>query len=229
MMKSFIEPKGTSLSQTMILQLNPSFTLIPLKRMWRLGLTNLYMVDKSSLVQKYGHLSHLLRMSFKQMKRYKNITDDEIFEIMKLQNDVRESYRRSFKEEGINIYSERFQNYCFIRLQKLKNEVLLAFFLDEQEMLISDEIVHIGVRLKVALDAGDILCRARYYGAKSLIVMHNHPGGGEFPSRADVRVSQNLFSICEGVGIKCHASLIVAGEKMLNICPKDVENLTKLF
>ena len=192
-------------------------------------MSDLCLVKRSSLVKKYGHLSHLLRMSFEQMKRYKDITDDEIFEIMTLQNTVRESYRQSFEAQGIDIYSEEFQNYSFLRLSKLKNEVLLAFFLDQDEKLISDEIIHIGVRLKVAFDAGDILRRARIHKASSIIVMHNHPQGGEFPSAADVRVSRNFFSICEGVGLKCHASMIVAKDKILNICPKNVENLTNLF
>jgi hypothetical protein len=49
-------------------------------------------------------------------------------------------YRSYFSQEGIDIYSGDFHNYCFMRLQKLPQERLLAFFLDQHDKLISDEI-----------------------------------------------------------------------------------------
>jgi DNA repair protein RadC len=65
-------------------------------------------------------------------------------------------------------------------------------------------------RHSVILPARDIIAAALAYGARGLIIAHNHPSGDPRPSQADIAATRRLVGTSERLGIRLHDHLVFA-------------------
>lgn len=121
-----------------------------------------------------------LKASIELGKRVSNI---EISNLMKLNNS--------------DIVHDTFKS-LFIGL---KQEKLLAIYLDNKKRLISYKIITIGTKDETMFHPRDIIYNAIKCNASGIIIIHNHPSGDITPSKADIKMTNNLIESCDIVGI----------------------------
>lgn len=83
----------------------------------------------------------------------------------------------------------------------LKQEKLLAIYLDNKKKLISYKIITIGTKDQTMFHPRDILYNAIKSNASGIIIIHNHPSGDITPSKADIELTNTLINSCNIVGI----------------------------
>jgi len=83
----------------------------------------------------------------------------------------------------------------------LKQEKLLAIYLDNKKRLISYKIITIGTKDQTIFHPRDIIYNAIKCNASGIIIMHNHPSLDIIPSNADIEMTNNLINSCNIVGI----------------------------
>lgn len=121
-----------------------------------------------------------LKASIELGKRVSNI---EISNLMKLNNaDV---IHNTFKSLFIG----------------LKQERLLAIYLDNKKRLINYRVVTIGTKDQTMFHPRDIIYNAIKCNASGIIIVHNHPSLDITPSKADIEMTNTLIESCNIVGI----------------------------
>ena len=83
----------------------------------------------------------------------------------------------------------------------LKQENLLAIYLDNKKKLINYKIITIGTKDQTMFHPRDILYNAIKCNASGIIIMHNHPSMDIKPSNADTLMTNQLINACNDVGI----------------------------
>ena len=113
----------------------------------------------------------------------KRVTNIEINNLMKLNNaDI---IHNTFKSLFIG----------------LKQEKLLAIYLDNKKRLINYKIITIGTKDQTMFHPRDIIYNAIKCNASGIIIMHNHPSLDITPSNADIEMTNILINSCYIVGI----------------------------
>lgn len=121
-----------------------------------------------------------LKASIELGKRVSNI---EISNLMKLNNS--EIVHDTFKSLFVG----------------LKQEKLLAIYLDNKKRLINYKTITIGTKDVTLFHPRDIIYNAIKCNASGIIIMHNHPSLDITPSRADIEMTNCLTQSCNIVGI----------------------------
>ena len=121
-----------------------------------------------------------IKASIELGKRVSNI---EINNLMKLNNS--------------DLVHETFKS-IFIGL---KQEKLLAIYLDNKKRLINYKIITIGTKDQTMFHPRDIIYNAIKCNASGIIIMHNHPSQDITPSNMDIEMTNNLIESCNIVGI----------------------------
>ena len=171
--------------------------------------------NNREFIEKYGSYSSILRLTFAEIQELEGINEADTLLMIKIQNDFKNNYRKLLASAPFTIYNESFQNYCLFRLQRLKREFFLAFFLDKENRLISDEIINIGDDRRVYIYPDDIIERTKFHKAKGVIVVHNHPSGTPTPSIADMDFKIFTEKLCNRMEVDFLGSLIVAGDRVI--------------
>lgn len=83
----------------------------------------------------------------------------------------------------------------------LRQEKLLAIYLDNKKRLISYKIITIGTKDETMFHPRDVIYNAIKCNASGIIIIHNHPSGDITPSRADIEMTNKLIESCNIVGI----------------------------
>lgn len=83
----------------------------------------------------------------------------------------------------------------------LKQEKLLAIYLDNKKRLINYKIITIGTKDQTIFHPRDIIYNAIKCNASAIIIIHNHPSGDINPSKADIELTNTLINSCNIVGI----------------------------
>ena len=113
----------------------------------------------------------------------KRVTNIEINNLMKLNN--------------ADIIHDTFKS-LFIGL---KQEKLLAIYLDNKKRLINYKIITIGTKDQTMFHPRDIIYNAIKCNASGIIIMRNHPSFDITPSNADIEMTNILINSCNIVGI----------------------------
>lgn len=90
-----------------------------------------------------------------------------------------------------------------------KQEVFYCLNLDNSNRVISKRIISIGILNAVLVHPREIFRDAIKDSANSVILAHNHPSGSLEPSDEDIKITEQLISAGEVLGIKVIDHVII--------------------
>ncbi|WDP87213.1 MAG: DNA repair protein RadC [Desulfobacter sp.] len=91
-------------------------------------------------------------------------------------------------------------------------EHFVGIFLDAKNRVIGSEILFTGSLTASAVYPWEVITRALYHRAASVIFAHNHPSGDVEPSKQDLGITRTLCIALLFVGITVHDHLITGSE-----------------
>ncbi len=97
------------------------------------------------------------------------------------------------------------------------DEYVAALYLDSGNNVIATDIVGEGTVNQCAVYPRTIVEKAVRCKAASLILAHNHPGGGVSPSEADWNITLRIAEICRLLEIQLLDHVIVARDKTVSM------------
>ena len=114
--------------------------------------------------------------------------------------------------EGIVIKSSRdIAEILIPELRYKKKEHLIGIYLNNRNKIIRKETVTIGTVDTSLIHPREIFMPAIESGAKSVIIVHNHPSGNPSPSKEDMLVTKRITSSGALLGIELIDHLIIGG------------------
>lgn len=98
-----------------------------------------------------------------------------------------------------------------------RDEYVAALFLDNSNHILQTEVVAEGTVNQCAVYPRMIIERALRYSATSIVLAHNHPGGGLNPSEADWLITERLFAIGKMLELPLIDHIIISRHKVISL------------
>jgi DNA repair protein RadC len=99
--------------------------------------------------------------------------------------------------------------YCRASMGGLPDEQFRVIFLNSQNEVIAEEIVHEGIVNQTVVYPRKVLELALKHKATGLILVHNHPSGHLTPSVADHELTKALVKAGQSLNLTVHDHLII--------------------
>ncbi len=100
-------------------------------------------------------------------------------------------------------------DYCRASMGGLLDEQFRVVFLNSQNEVIAEEIVHEGIVNQTVVYPRKVLELALKHKATGLILVHNHPSGNLTPSAADRELTRALVKAGQSLNLTVHDHLII--------------------
>ncbi|WP_449549962.1 RadC family protein [Lelliottia amnigena] len=140
------------------------------------------------------------------------------------QEAVLSPYARSTLRRALNILERQLRepgtaftsasatrDWLRLQLAGEEREVFMVLFLDNQNRLITHEILFTGTVSHTEVHPREVVKAALKHNAAAVIVAHNHPSGLAEPSQADRRLTERLKQVLDLVDIRLLDHLVVGG------------------
>ncbi|MFV9929666.1 MAG: RadC family protein [Rickettsia endosymbiont of Haemaphysalis japonica] len=92
-------------------------------------------------------------------------------------------------------------NYLKVNMGNMRLEQFRILFLNKKNILIADEVLSQGTIDQAAVYPREIIKRALFNEASSLILVHHHPSGSPEPSKANIHITNKIVETCQTVNI----------------------------
>lgn len=154
------------------------------------------------LLMKAGSLSGLLRWDTSDFKRIKGIGK---VKALQLSTQVEIAKRMIMGERNLEMILDEPQkvwDYLFPEVRSDSVEKVWVLCLDRKNKLIFAESVTSGTATSSLVHPREVFRPAIRCAASAIILAHNHPSGDPTPSRADMKVTQNIKEASKAVDIE---------------------------
>ena len=120
---------------------------------------------------------------------------------------------KSRPRKKIGTYEE-LTAYCRSLFLGATAEKFYLLSLDAQLKLKSTKLLFSGTPSEVPVNSRMIVQELIRQNATGAVITHNHPSGSSRPSQEDVRITQDLYSLLQGMGIRLYDHIIVSGAEI---------------
>jgi DNA repair protein RadC len=165
------------------------------------------------LISIFGSLKQVFDTNIEDLKKVKGISDNTATFILLLKKFVPFYCSLDLKENDILNSPEKVNNYLMSAIGAEGVEKLYILNLNSRNMVLSCLEVESGTVNKAFLNTRKIAEIALKHNAVSVILAHNHPGGGLRPSKDDVDSTCKVKQVLENVGVLLLDHIIVANNK----------------
>jgi DNA repair protein RadC len=125
--------------------------------------------------------------------------------------------KEKYSRQSMMTHRGDVEEYLRFHFGLLREEYVVAIFLDSAHHVIASEIVAKGTVNQCAVYPREVVSRALKNHAASLILAHNHPGGGKTPSEEDWAITKRLIQIGKLLDIPLLDHIIIADESTVGL------------
>ena len=100
--------------------------------------------------------------------------------------------------------------YCRSLFLGATAEKFYLLSLDAQLKLKSTKLLFSGTPSEVPVNSRMIVQELIRQNATGAVITHNHPSGSSRPSQEDVRITQDLYSLLQGMGIRLYDHVVIS-------------------
>lgn len=166
-------------------------------------------VLSKKLLRTFKTFAGVINAPSERLLEFDNVTSNTLalFKIIKL------SCVAMLKEEVNNSHTldtfNKIIDYCYLDLSYETTEKIKIIYLNKQNTIIEDEIIHEGDVSTSTFYPRNILRKALGNGATSLILVHNHPSGNPSPSAEDIESTLRLQTVLNNINISLKDHIII--------------------
>ncbi len=199
----------------------------PREKLKKYGVKNLTDEELIAIILRCGTKNMSVKdLAIKIKKEFKNLSDLSYIELSKIKGmgevkaitllaAIELGIRSTYKEDK-NIKLNRPENiYEFFKnkLIHLKQENLIAVFLDNKNKLIAYKTIFIGTINMSISHPREIFKEAIKNSCVYIVLVHNHPSGDPTPSVADLKFTNQVYKTGKIIGIPLLDHLIIGNNK----------------
>lgn len=199
----------------------------PREKLKKYGVKNLTDEELIAIILRCGTKNMSVKdLAIKIKKEFKTLSDLSYIELSKIKGvgevkaitllaAIELGIRSTYKEDK-NIKLNRPENiYEFFKnkLIHLKQENLMAIFLDNKNKLISYKTIFIGTINMSVSHPREIFKEAMKNSSVYIILVHNHPSGDPTPSVADLKFTNQVYKTSKIIGIPLLDHIIIGNNK----------------
>lgn len=199
----------------------------PREKLKKYGVKNLTDEELIAIILRCGTKNMSVKdLAIKIKKEFETLSDLSYIELSKIKGvgevkaitllaAIELGIRSTYKEDK-NIKLNRPENiYEFFKnkLIHLKQENLMAIFLDNKNKLIAYKTIFIGTINMSVSHPREIFKEAMKNSSVYIILVHNHPSGDPTPSVADLKFTNQVYKTSKIIGIPLLDHIIIGNNK----------------
>lgn len=174
------------------------------------------------LIKKFETLNGVLTADFDKLQTVKGI-GEHAATLFKVVKDISTIYLEK-QMQNINVVSSPSiaVEYLRLKLVKSREEKFIVLFLNNQNHVLSSEILQTGTVNKSVVYPRTIIERALKHNATGIILAHNHPSGTLEPSKEDIVISNKLKEACKNIDVNLLDHIIITDSGYLSLKAKSL-------
>ncbi|MDA8170088.1 MAG: DNA repair protein RadC [Nitrospiraceae bacterium] len=162
------------------------------------------------LIDKFGSFQGVLDAPFGKIMQVGGMGENAATFLTVVKASASLYLKQNMRKDNLISGTMALLDYCRVEMQGLKDEQFRTIFLNSQNEVIADEIIHEGTVDQSVVYPRKVMERALHYKASSMIFVHNHPGGSLSPSKDDIILTEALKQAARSLQIKVHDHLIIS-------------------
>ena len=165
-----------------------------------------------NLLDRFGNLSAVLNAPAEQLREIDGMTETIIADFHLLQAVAEQIGQTRVTNRPVIDSWSALKKYWRTRMAEKQVEELHVLFLDNKHHLIEDKVMSRGTVNHTQIYPREVAKRALMLNAMAVVVVHNHPGGDPTPSRADIRMTNELKTMLSALNLVLHDHVIIGRE-----------------
>ena len=163
------------------------------------------------LIQHYGSLSGVFDADPRDLCDQIGVTENTAVLLSLIPSLARRYQQGKFREKAVLNSTTKAGEYTMALFTGRLNEAFYVICLDSQNKVNQATLLHEGTINEAPVYPRLIVETALRHQAASIILAHNHPGGSQKPSQADLDVTRKIKLATEAIAIPVVDHIIVAG------------------
>jgi len=165
-----------------------------------------------ALIERFKTLKNVLDAPIDDLGKVEGVGKNSAVYIKMMREIVTKYFKDRAKEQKIFKTLEELITYLRAVIGGKTNEVVHVLYLNSKNELINAENLSEGTVSEAVAFPRRIVEGALKYGATSVILAHNHPGGVPEPSESDDRLTEAVKEALKTVGITLQEHVIISEE-----------------
>ena len=183
----------------------------------RIGIQGKTAVDLSrELLVQFGNLTNLFNASQADFCLMPGMGAAKFAQLQAVLEMAKRALAEQMQQQDALTSPGAVRDYLRLTLSGREHEVFVGVFLDAQNRVIASEELFRGTLTQTSVYPREVLKRALYHNAASIIFAHNHPSGVAEQSRADELLTTALKQGLALVDVRVLDHFIVAGNTTLS-------------
>ena len=174
------------------------------------------------MINEFGSFTNLVEAHPKEIAKRCNISENVAILVSMVPHLSRQYLNGKWGEKLEMSNSKLVGEYCVSLFANTYYECFYILCLDNQRRLIRAELVHKGSKDSSAVYPRIIVESALKNKAASVVLAHNHPGGGLLPSKGDIDVTKKVKLALNTVDIEVMDHVITGGDKYYSFIEKKI-------
>lgn len=170
-----------------------------------------------ALITRFRSIGGVINASPEELIEVKGITRRTAFLFPLLKDIMGICLRERYEKQEIISHRRDVEEYLRFYFGQRRDEYVASLFLDNANHIIKTEIVSEGTVNQCAVYPRAIVEKALGCGAASVILAHNHPGGGLNPSEADWLLTERIFQIGKLLELPLLDHIIISSNKVVSL------------
>ncbi len=163
-----------------------------------------------ALMAKYLTLYQVITAPIDDLRKFPGIGENTAIALKLLQDLLVTGYKGQMMEEKVFHNEKIFHNYCQMMLNGKMKEEFHVIYMDQNMRLLDNELHSRGTIDWTGIYSREIVRRALDLNAKYVALAHNHPMSGESFSTPDIKLTTELQSVLEKLGIELYDHIVVS-------------------
>jgi DNA repair protein RadC len=173
-----------------------------------------------ALIRHYGSLSGVFDADPRDLCEQAGVTENTAVLLSLMPALARRYQQGKFKQKAVLGSTTAAGEYTMALFTGRLNEAFYVICLDSQNQVNQATLLHEGTINEAPVYPRLIVETALRHQAASIILAHNHPGGSQQPSPADVAVTKKIKAATEAIAITVVDHIIVAGDGYYSFAEK---------
>jgi DNA repair protein RadC len=187
----------------------------------RVGVVGKSAVDLArDLLNAFGSLNAIFNASAHQISALHGMGLSKYCQLQAIFEMSRRALSEQLQQQDIFKSPKQVRDYLCLTLGNEAREIFMVLFLDPQNRVQAQESLFEGTLTQANVYPREVVKRALYHNAASVIFAHNHPSGIAEPSRADENLTQALKSALALVDVRVLDHFIVAGNSIISFAER---------
>jgi DNA repair protein RadC len=170
-----------------------------------------------ALLKRYRSLSALFNAASDEVMQVSGIGARSAAHLKLIGEVIGICLKERYHRRPLIAHRNDVEEYLRFSFGHLRDEYMAVLYLGNRHQVLETGIISEGTVNQCTVYPRTVIENALRYGATSIIVAHNHPGGSQTPSEADWQFTERLFEICRLMELPLLDHLIISAQDVVSL------------